>query len=461
MSEIKDKSFEIIVRISDDYYKAFVSVEFNAPSVKIKPDEIVSVLKDKNIVFGLKYNVIERICSESKTVFNEMIAEGIPHENGSDAKIELNFNKEHRAKPQILEDGRVDFKNMGFVEIVRTGDILATKIPLTKGKNGTTVTGKVIRAKDGKEAVFKIGKNVKLSSDGLSVISEVDGTIVYDNDKFSVIQMLEIKGDIGVETGNISFQGQVIVNGNVTSGYEVVCEGDLVINGVVEGATLKSGGNLTISRGIQGHDTADITCFGQLTSNFINSATVYCKGDIEAGAIMNSNVKSDGKITVKGKKGLIVGGEITSKSDIEANIVGSEMGIITSIKLGVDIEVIEELKTLTHEVKELIDMHDKLDKSIKLLKMKVDQNPEDERSKFMHNKYSQSFIELDSTLSDKRLRLKMLNELVNNIRGAQLKARTIYPGTRVKIGSTSYYVKYEMSHTIITKDRGEIVTIGY
>lgn len=461
MSEIKDKSFEIIVRISDDYYKAFVSVEFNAPSVKIKPDEIVSVLKDKNIVFGLKYNVIERICSESKTVFNEMIAEGIPHENGSDAKIELKFNKEHRAKPQILEDGRVDFKNMGFVEIVRTGDILATKIPLTKGKNGTTVTGKVIRAKDGKEAVFKIGKNVKLSSDGLSVISEVDGTIVYDNDKFSVIQMLEIKGDIGVETGNISFQGQVIVNGNVTSGYEVVCEGDLVINGVVEGATLKSGGNLTISRGIQGHDTADITCFGQLTSNFINSATVYCKGDIEAGAIMNSNVKSDGKITVKGKKGLIVGGEITSKSDIEANIVGSEMGIITSIKLGVDIEVIEELKTLTHEVKELIDMHDKLDKSIKLLKMKVDQNPEDERSKFMHNKYSQSFIELDSTLSDKRLRLKMLNELVNNIRGAQLKARTIYPGTRVKIGSTSYYVKYEMSQTIITKDRGEIVTIGY
>lgn len=461
MSEIKDKSFDIIVRISDDYYKAFVSVEFNAPSVKIKPDDMVRVLKDKNIVFGLKYNIIERICAESKTVFNELVAEGIPHENGSDAKIELNFNKDHRAKPQLLEDGRVDFKNMGFVEIVRAGDILANKTPLTKGKNGTTVTGKVIRAKDGKEAVFKIGKNVKLSNDALSVISEVDGTIVYDNDKISVIQMLEIKGDIGVETGNISFQGQVIVNGNVTSGYEVACEGDLVINGVVEGATLKSGGNLTISRGIQGHDTADITCFGQLTSNFINSATVYCKGDIETGAIMNSNVKSDGKITVKGKKGLIVGGEITSKSDIEANIVGSEMGIITSIKLGVDIEVIEELKTLTHEVKELIDMHDKLDKSIKLLKMKVEQSPDDDRSKFMLNKYSQSFIELDTTLSDKRLRLKMLNELVNNIRGAQLKARTIYPGTRVKIGSTSYYVKYEMSHTVITKDRGEIVAIGY
>ncbi len=253
----------------------------------------------------------------------------------------------------------------------------------------------------------------------------------------------------------------MVVNGNVTSGYKISCEGDLTVNGVVEGAELISRGNITISRGIQGHDAAFVTCEGQLTSNFINSANVNCKGDIETGAIMNSIVKSDGKIVVKGKKGLIVGGEITSKSDIEANVVGSEMGIITSIKMGVDVEVIEELKTLTTEVKELMEMHDKLDKSIKILKLKVEQNPEDERSIFMLKKYSGNFLDLDVQLSEKRLRLKMINELVNNIRGAQLKAKTIYPGTRVKIGSTSYYVKYALSHTIITKDKGDIVTIGY
>lgn len=460
MSDIKDKAFDLVVKISDDYYKAYLSLEFHG-SVSVKPDEVVKVLKEKNIIFGLKYNVIEEVCKNSRTVYSELIAEGIPHENGLDAKIEFNVSKEHRAKPQILEDGRVDFKNMGFVEAVKAGDVLAVKTPLTKGKNGTTVTGKAIRAKDGKEVVFKLGKNVKLSSDGLKAISETDGTVVFDNDKISVIQLLEIKGDVGVETGNIEFQGEVVVNGNVTNGYEIKCEGDLVINGVVEGARLSSNGNITISRGVQGHDEANIFCAGQLTSNFLNGATVVCKGDIETGAIMNSNVKSDGKIVVKGKKGLIVGGEITCKSDIEANVVGSEMGIITSIKLGVDIEVIEELKQLTTEVKELIDMHDKLEKSIKILKIKVEQNPEDERSIFMLKKYSGNFDEMDLNLTEKRLRLKMLNELVNNIKGAQLKARTIYPGTRVKIGSTSYYVKYEMAHTIITKDRGEIVAIGF
>ncbi|MBE0450172.1 MAG: DUF342 domain-containing protein [Clostridia bacterium] len=455
------KRYETTIRISDDYYKAYLSIEFNSSSDAIKPDELLALLKEKNIVFGIKHNIIDQICKTCKSDFNILIAEGIPHENGSDATIDFSVSKEHKAKPQILDDGRVDFKNMGFVELVNSGDILAVKTPPTKGKNGTTVTGKIIKGRDGKEVVLKTGKNMRLSADGLSAIADADGTIVYDNDRISVIKSLEIKTDVGVETGNITFQGQVIINGNVTNGYSVECEGDLIINGVVEGAKLSSGGSLVISRGIQGHDEAEIRCSGDLTVNFINSADVYVRGNIEASAIMNSIVKCDGRVVVKGKKGLIVGGEITSKSNIEANTVGSEMGIITSIKLGVDIETIEELKVLSTEVRDLIEMHDKLEKSVKLLKAKIDADPDDQRSVFMYGKYSTNFLKLDTDLTEKRLRLKMLNELVNNIRGAQLKANTIFPGTRVKIGNGNYYVKHALSHSIILKDRGEIVVMGY
>lgn len=143
----EDKKFDIAVRISDDYYKAFLSIEFNTKDVILKPEELVKILKDKNIIFGLKYNVIESICKNNETVFSELIAEGIPHENGTDAYIEYTFSKEHKAKPTILEDGRVDFKNMGFVESIKAGEVLAKKVPATQGKNGTTVTGKIIRAK--------------------------------------------------------------------------------------------------------------------------------------------------------------------------------------------------------------------------------------------------------------------------------------------------------------------------
>ena len=461
MSEKLDSKVDVAIKISDDYYKAYLSIEFLKPDAAIKADEIIKMLKDKNIVSGIKYNVIENICKAKTSTFSELVAEGVPHENGVDAKIEFIFGKDHQAKPQILDDGRVDFKNMGYVEIVREGDVLAIKTPATKAKPGTTVTGKSIKGKDGKDVPFKVGKNVRISSDGLKVIAECDGSVLVENDKIFVIKVLEIKGDIGVETGNIKFHGQVNINGNVTSGYEVDCDGDLIVNGVVEGAILKASGNIVISRGIQGHDNAEIFCGGDLTSNFINSCTVNCRGNIEASAIMNSNVKCDGSIVVKGKKGLIVGGEIACKNDVEAQVIGSELGVITSFKLGVDVEIIEELKNLSVEVKNLIEVHDKLDKSLKLLKAKIEQNPEDERSIFMLKKYSDNFTEMDTQLNEKRQRLKMLNELVNNIKGAKLSARTIYPGTRVKIGSTSYYVKHEMSYTTICKDRGEIVARTY
>jgi hypothetical protein len=452
-----DNGYELAIKISDDYNKAYISIDFLKEGVILKPETVIKELKDRSITFGLKYNVIEDICKQGKTIHSALIAEGVPHEHGENAVIEYLVDKEKKAKPQILEDGRVDFKNIGFVNIVKKGEVLAVKRPATKGKNGTTVTGKVIRGRDGKDVVFKIGKNVKLSPDGMSTVADTDGSVVFDGDKMSIIKLLEIKRDIGVETGNIFFHGQVVVNGNVTSGYIIEADGDVTINGIVEGATIKSTGNIVISRGIQGMDNAFIECDGNLTANFINSANVSVKGDIETGAIMNSTIKSDGNIRVKGKKGLIVGGDITCKSDIEAKVVGSELGVVTAIKLGVDIEIIEELKVLSSEVKETMEMHDKLDKSLKLLKNKIDQNPDDERSLFMYKKYSQSFLSLDTELTEKRQRLKMLNELVNNIRGSNLKANYIFPGTRVKIGSTSFYVKHEMKNTVLLKDRGEIV----
>lgn len=454
MSEDK---FHASVKISDDYYKAFLSVEFLDSKAKLEPEDVQKILNERNVTYGIKHNIIQEICKQSKDVYDVLIAEGIPHENGKNAEIEYKIEKDHTTKPQVLEDGRVDFKNIGFVEMIKEGEVLATKKPATKAKQGTTVTGKIIKGRDGKDSAFKIGKNCKISPDGLSVISESDGSVLMQGDKLTIIKVLEISKDVGVETGNIEFHGQVIINGNVTSGYSVECEDDLLINGVVEGAKIKSNGNIVVSRGIQGMDTADIYCGGSLTSNFINSATVYSRGDIEAAAIMNSYVRCDGKIVVKGKKGLIVGGEVSAKGDVEANVVGSELGVITSIKIGVDIEIIEELKNLTGEVKELMDMHNKLDKSLKLLKSKIEKNPNDERSIIMYKKYTQGFLDMDTQLTEKRQRLKMLNELMNNIRGASLKARKIFPGTRVKIGSGSYYVKKQLSQVAIARVDGEIV----
>ena len=142
MSEQNQSKFDISIKISDDYYKAFLSIEFLQPDAIVKSEDIIKLLKDKNIIFGLKFNVIEAICKNQKSIFNELVAEGVPHENGVDASIEYIYGKDQHAKPQLLEDGRVDFKNLGYVEVIKENEVLALKTPAAKAKNGTTVTEK-------------------------------------------------------------------------------------------------------------------------------------------------------------------------------------------------------------------------------------------------------------------------------------------------------------------------------
>ena len=245
-----DKKYDYKVSLSSDYYEAYLTLDMHSKTYKLTQEELIGILKERNVTFGLDFEVIKKIIEDPNNCSGVCIAKGIKHEAGQDGEIQFLVNQVEDVKPTILENGRVDFKHMNFVQRISKGDVLAQRTMPTNGKNGTTVTGKIIKARPGKIITFKFGKNVEMSQDELQLLSTVDGTVQFSGDKIEVIQVLNIDGDVGVRTGSIEFSGKVVVNGNVTSGYSVECEGDLEINGIVEAATLKTKGNLFISVGI-------------------------------------------------------------------------------------------------------------------------------------------------------------------------------------------------------------------
>lgn len=452
---------QVTVRLSDDYYKAFVTIRKDETSERVKPQDVLEVLKEKSVVYGLDYKTIDQICASDEDIFEALVAEGVPHEHGADATIEYQFDAEKKNKPELLEDGTVNFKNMGFVNAVAAGAVLAKKIPATIGKTGTTVTGRSIQGREGKDKVFSIGKNVHLSEDGSAVISDIDGRLSFDGKKIEVLSIFEVQGDVGVATGNVEFIGSVVVNGNICDGYEVSTTGDLTVNGVVEGAVLKVGGDLTVSRGIQGHEDAVITVGGNVVTNFINAANLTVSGNIETNAITSSIIKCDGNVELKGKKGQLIGGELTCKGNLLAKTVGSELEVITDIKLGIDAELVDEMRDLTAEIKTIGAEIENQGKEIVTLATRLKANPEDEKIKFVMLKLKASYDELQVVLKEKKARFTMLQEYASKVSGAALKAGLIFPGVKVKIGSSNYFVKSALSNTIIKKDKGEVVAISY
>ncbi len=68
---------------------------------------------------------------------------------------------------------------------------------------------------------------------------------------------------------------------------------------------------------------------------------------------MHSNIKCDGSLELKGKKGILVGGKIIVRKEIDVNIIGSPMSTSTDIKVGIDVELFDKYKTRAEELLDL------------------------------------------------------------------------------------------------------------
>ncbi len=452
----KDSKVDIRVDLSPDSYSAMLTITSIGTINRISKNVILDRLKDKKVIYGIDMQKINTICLACQPVQNEIIATGRKHINGEDGRIEYKIDLPDAVKPKILEDGTVDFKDMNKFVFVKRGQILAEKIEPTEGQEGYTVTGKTVKQRTGKQKSFSIGKNIAMVSDGTKIASLVDGSIKMEGHKISVIEVLDIMGDVGVKTGNIEFKGKVIVRGNVLTGYSINCDGDLEVQGVVEAANLLANGDMVISRGIQGQDEAKIKCGGNLISKFLNNCSVDVKGDIEADAIMHSDIFCNGSVHASGRKGHIVGGVIKAKDEIRANKIGSPMGTITKLTMGMDVESARKYEQLSKQMKEIKENIKKTDQVINLLNKKIEMQPNDTNNKILLNKTNSSkqgyLIELKKITEEYML----LQEELNHQEGNKIFAKEIYPGTMISIGQTHSNIKNAIREAEIGKFSGEI-----
>lgn len=453
-------NYTIEIKLADDYYSAFLTIDYHSECVESPLDNVLLLLKEANVIYGLKKDIIEKVCAQDGDVVQQLIAEGNPHRNGENAILEYFVDFESKAEPKVKEDGSVDFKEIGVIKTVKKGSILVRKTPATLALPGHTVTDKEIKGKNGKDVKIKRGENTVLIEDDTILTAETEGIAKMLNERVTIVKVIEVRV-VGPETGNIYFGGDVHVKEHILDGYTVNCDGDLVVGGVVEGATLKVKGNMIVAKGILGHNHAEIVIDGNLLVKFIENANVYVKGEIETGEIINSSILCDSKIMVKGNKGLIIGGEITSKYIIEANRIGSKLGVLTSINLGVDASAIVELKHLKETVQELKIVEEKLGMMIPVLKGRMSLSPEDESLQQELKQYKDSLTSTRIDLEKKNKRLETLLEALKKVRTGQIKINTIYPDTIVKIGNSKYFVDYALKDCIITRENDKVIAIGF
>lgn len=348
----------IQIQVSKDNMKALLSLypKMGAPATK---EQIYEALDKEGVLFGVLDDEIERALDSYQNglnkVENRLIALGKFAKAAIPERIEYEFTPVPSLDLLEQEDGRINFKEVYQIDCCEEDQLLATRIPPIPGENGIDLFGQTVEVKAPKISPVRAGVNVIETDDG-KFFSTLSGHVsLRMNRIIEVSPVYIIPGDVDYNTGNIRYKGSVLVRGTIRSGFKVVAEGDVQVLGLVEAATVKAGGDITIAGGIHGSNRAKIQCGGNMTLKFASHAQLKIGRDlIVEDSLLSCNVLSFGKVKVQGNKG-IVGGRCYARSGIESSFLGSELGITTELIVGKNYWVRKEIshcleqKRLNHQ----------------------------------------------------------------------------------------------------------------
>lgn len=446
------------VNISADSMKVFV--RFYPPNENgalLTASDIVNTLLQNGIKVKVKEEVMKEFFNHRIYCKDFLMVEGTALESGHDARIEYFFNVNLSNKPKLNEDGSVNFFQLDNIGHVKAGQLLARLTPQNNGKPGMNVFGAIIKPPSYKKLILKHGQNIRMSEDGRCIYTMIDGHATLVEGKVFVSN-LYVVNHVDISTGDIEYNGNVLVKGNVTNGLTINALGNIEVQGVVEGATLIAGGHIILQRGIQGMGKGSLKANGNVISKFIESSTVSAGGFVQTESILHSKVYAKGSITVAGKKGYITGGVVRSFHLVSAKMIGSPMGIDTTIEVGVEPGMKENYNQLIKEIQNYEKELYRIEPVITTYAKKARQGIHFTKEQLSYIQIlSEQVKEIEHKLSVKRNLAEEAELIFSNETDAKILASDIvYPGVKLVISDTILYMRDEKKNCQFVRENGEI-----
>ena len=359
---------EIIIRLSSDKVHAWMYI---IPPVNggmdVTEEAMLNALSENGVVYGVNKFLLERIKNNRMYFKIFEVAKGVYPVNGTNGSVKELFSREENSI-NLVEDkhGNVNYKELGLIKSVTRGEVIAEVILPTNAEDGIQVTGEAVKGIDGKYPDVPVGSNTILSNDRKLILATIDGELYFKNNLFHVRKLLTIDHDIDSSIGNVNFSGDIIIHGNIREGFSVKCEGNMEIYGHSEGANIRVGGNLYISKGMFGGSNGKIEVGGNLRCRYLENCSVNVKNDIFADQVLNCTVCAEGNVIVSGEKGRIIGGSIFGGKSIKANYIGTSSGVssVVSLSVGMAASYLQQKQDKTEELQKVDDNILKLSQNI-------------------------------------------------------------------------------------------------
>ena len=326
-----------LVQVAKDHLSATIEARRDAELSTVSAGDVVAALEAAKV--AVHDQVTHRIEEYLEALRDPNgppegayeIATGRPSTEGEDGTFTWEDSLQQRAA-EWCEGASVDFYNMSSIITVEAGTPIGWITPPKLGTDGVDVHANPVRPRRKlKEVVLKNG--VELAEDQSCVSATVPGKVVYENHELSICEVVEVRGDVDFETGNLDLSTDTVIRGNVRDLFCVKTKKNLTVGGAIEAATIEAVGNVTVRGGVLNRAKGKVIAGGEIVAKFCDEACLRAQGDIRVGKeVMNSHVHTEGKLLVA--RGSIIGGEVFARHGVEAATLGSEAGVPTTIAVG-------------------------------------------------------------------------------------------------------------------------------
>ena len=418
-------------------------------------NDLVTYLEHKGIVKGFHSSNLSAMIK--KKVYNReiLVAQGQQSIDGKDGYFEYLFTPEEYGVPKIRKDGTVDYTNMSALQNVHKGDKVAVYHYAIQGVDGYTIYGGELKAKPAKDLPPMRGRGITREDN--VYYAQMDGKVEAKQGKIDIQNVHEISGDVTMIIGKIEFFGDVIINGNVESGVVIRAGRNIEVHGTTGCASLFAGGDVILSRGIQGG--GKISARGSVFADFIENTTVEAGGMVHSNTILNAHVAAKDKVVTSGRKGCIIGGYVHGLKGIEAITAGSDVEVKTVLHCGYEMQEYEKLLEVRHkerDIKEkLSELVDTMTETLREKRMRGSNTSAASEAKLAEwNKMKDDyFAELDSVERER----ESLEEIMEQSKGACIKVDgNLYRNVIISINAEQLLVDKETRFMKYSANNGVI-----
>lgn len=370
------------LEISDDKMQCFMMIETAFGGENPGAADFARYLADLGVVFGIKQNILQALATRLDNLppgsrLRELVAEGVPA--GETRQAEFHYKVEpvqdRLMKPVLRDDGTVDMHDFGEIHLVKPGEILMVRSPPVPGTPGTNVLGETLFAAAPLERPLVAGEGTELNSTDHNMLVASRKGVALRSDSGMMVADTYCVQDVDLRTGNITFDGSVLIQGSVREGMSVKATGDVMVCDYVESASVEAGRNLIVGKGVLGRQSEHKD---DKTGLPACSVKLQCGGDFHANYAQYADIAAGGKVSVikhlmhcqvvaneievvssKRNEGKILGGVLCPLKSLDCNVLGAPSYINTAVDFS---------RRFATELAELININQELGERVNVVR---------------------------------------------------------------------------------------------